>query len=57
MHFGASVVQNFNTLFFMLCWAQGGSEQMCDRTRYVELVFLHLMRYADHVLRSVVSGA
>jgi hypothetical protein len=52
VRFGASVVQNIDTLFFMLLWAQGGSQKMCDGACCAKHVFLHLVRSTNHVLHS-----
>jgi hypothetical protein len=41
----------------MLGWARYGFHKKCFRTRYTELVFLHLVRSADHVVRSDASRA
>jgi hypothetical protein len=55
VHATASRPQTVDTLFFMLRWAQYGFPKMCVRSRYVELVFLHLVGYVGHVVHSDVS--
>jgi crotonobetainyl-CoA:carnitine CoA-transferase CaiB-like acyl-CoA transferase len=41
----------------MLRWDRLGFHKKRARTRYDELVFLHLVGYAGHVMHSGVSGA
>jgi hypothetical protein len=57
VHSSASGVRNVDTLFFMLGWARCDFDKKRTRTRYVELVFSHLVGYAGHVLHSSASGA
>jgi hypothetical protein len=56
MHSGASGVRNINALFFMLGWEWYGFDKKRTGTRYAELVFLHLVRSAGHVLHFVALG-
>jgi hypothetical protein len=53
--FHASGVQNDDMLFFMPGWAQSSFHKKC--TRYVELVFLHPVGSAGHIMHSGVFGA
>jgi hypothetical protein len=57
VHSGASVVQNFDTLFFMLWWDWYGYDKKLVGSHYAKLVFLHPMGYAGHVVHSGASGA
>jgi hypothetical protein len=41
----------------MLTWAFYGSDEKCARAQYAELVFLHSVGFAGHVVQSVASGA
>jgi hypothetical protein len=41
----------------MLQWDWYGFHKRCDRTRYIEHVFFHLVRTAGHVVHSRASGA
>jgi hypothetical protein len=56
MCLAASDARNIEALFFMLGWAYCGYHKICSGTHYAKLVFLHLVRSADHVLRSGASG-
>jgi hypothetical protein len=49
--------RNVNTLFFMLGWAQCGFHKKHVGTRYVELVFFHLMGSVSHIVHSGAYGA
>jgi hypothetical protein len=49
--------QNVDALFFMLGWDQYGVGKKRDGTRYAELVILHLMGSADHIVHSGASRA
>jgi hypothetical protein len=57
MHSGPSGAQNIVALFFMLGWDRFGFNKMHVRTRYAELVFLHRVGYAGHVVHSGAFGA
>jgi hypothetical protein len=41
----------------MLWWDQYELDQKCVGTRYAELVILHPVGYAGHMLHSVACGA
>jgi hypothetical protein len=53
----ASVPQNINALFFVVAWDRYGLNKKCVGTRYNELVFLHSLGYASHVVYSSASGS
>jgi hypothetical protein len=53
----ASVVQNFDTLFFMLWWDWYRHDKKLVGSCYAKLVFLHPMGYAGHVVHSGASGS
>jgi hypothetical protein len=57
VHSGASVVEDVDTLFFLLGWALCESHKNYEGTHYAERLFLHPVRSAGHVVRSGVSGA
>jgi hypothetical protein len=50
MHSGASRARNVGALFVMLGWAQCDFHNKRAGTRYVELVFLHLVGSAGLVV-------
>jgi hypothetical protein len=50
VHSSAFRVRNVNALFFMLGWDRYGFDKNHAGTYYAELVFLHLVRYASHVV-------
>jgi hypothetical protein len=54
---GASGARNINALFLMLASAQNGFDKKNAMTRYAELVFLHPVRSAGHVVHSIASRA
>jgi hypothetical protein len=54
---GASRVQNFDALFFMLGWVRCSFHKKHTGTRYAELVFLHPVGSASYKVHSSVSGA
>jgi hypothetical protein len=53
---GASGARNVDALFFMLGSARCGSHKKRTRSRCVALVFLHLVQYDGHIVRSGASG-
>jgi hypothetical protein len=46
-----------NALFFMLMWPWCRFDKMCTRPHYAELVYLHPVGPADHVVLSRMSRA
>jgi hypothetical protein len=57
MQSSASGTRNVDTLFFMLVWDCYMFDKRRVRRRYAELVFLHPVGSAGHVLHSCASGA
>jgi hypothetical protein len=57
VHSGASVVQNVDTLFFMLTYTKCSLQKKCTRRCYTELVFFHQVGSAGHGVRSGASVA
>jgi hypothetical protein len=57
MHFGASGAQKVNAVFFMVWWDRYGFDKKCRGISYAELVFLHLVGYAGHIVHSSATGA
>jgi hypothetical protein len=57
VHSGASGTQNVIALFFMVGWDRFRFDKKRPRTRYAELVFLHLVGSAGYVVHSVRSRA
>jgi hypothetical protein len=53
VHSGASEARNVETQIFMLGLHRYGFHKNCNGTRYVELLFLHPVGSARHVVHSV----
>jgi hypothetical protein len=56
VQFGASEVQNVNTLFFILGWDWYVFHKKHVETRYTEHVFLHVVGPMGHIVRFGASG-
>jgi hypothetical protein len=56
VHCGASRARNVATLFFLLGWDRYGFHNKCSTKPYVELVFLHLVVSACHVVHFGASA-
>jgi hypothetical protein len=52
-----SEARTIDALFFMLGWDWYRYDKKHARTRYAELLFLHLVGSVGHVVHSSVSGA
>jgi hypothetical protein len=56
VHSGTSVTRNINTLFVMLGWDRYEFDKKHNRTHYTELMFLHLVGFACHIVNSGMFG-
>jgi hypothetical protein len=57
VHSGASGARNVVAIFFMLVWARYDFNKKRAGAHFVEIVFLHLVRAAGHVVHYGASGA
>jgi hypothetical protein len=56
VHSGASGVRNIEAIFVTIGWHRYGFCEKQVRTNYTELVFLHLVGSAFHIVPSGASG-
>jgi hypothetical protein len=56
VHSGGSEARNVDTQFFMLRWDRNGFHKNCNGTRYVELLFLHLVGSVGDVVHFGASS-
>jgi hypothetical protein len=56
VHYGASEARIVDAIFFLLVWDRYVFQKKRIKTSDTELVFLHLLGYAGHVVRCCKSG-